>query len=202
MPSARALAPQHRTSGPRRALRLTGSMLVAALCAVLLLPATAGAGAGSPYSRLEEFALSLMNCTRTGGWVLANGTCKGAGTGRYSAYVKPIPMSEAIAARVARPYAQRLAKADACEHSLAGTSISRRFAAGGFTGAPYGESLGCSNGYTVRQMVIRTHRMMQAEKSYNGWHWRNMKDRDWKRVGIGVQSWGSESRVVYDFYGK
>ena len=64
-----------------------------------------------------------------------------------------------------------------------------------------GESIGCSNGFSVRQMVIRTHRMMQSEKAYNGWHWRNMKDRDWRRVGIGIAARGRETRIVYDFYG-
>jgi len=103
---------------------------------------------------------------------------------------------------VARPYAARLARADACMHTLAGTSIEERFRIAGFRGPTNGESIGCSNGYTVRQMIIRTHRMMQSEKTYDGWHWRNMKDPDWRRVGIGVAASGSESRVVYDFYGK
>lgn len=199
MPSAHALARSHRATRPPRAARLVGSLIVAALAAALLVPAPASAGGGR-YPRLEELALRLMNCTRTGGWVLEDGRCKGRGSGRYSAYVKPIPLSAAISDRVARPYAQRLANADACTHSL-GSTIDRRFAAGGFGGVTNGESIGCSGGWTTRQMVIRTHRMMQAERSYNGWHWRNMKDRDWKRVGIGVARSGRESRVVYNFYG-
>ena len=200
MPSAHALAPSHRATSPRRAHRLAATTFLAALGALLLLPAAAGAA--GPYPKLEGLALSLLNCTRTGGWVQEDGSCDGRGSGQYSAYVKPIPMSEAIAAGVARPYALRLAKADACEHSLAGTSVDERFAEAGFDGPIRGESIGCSGGYTVRQMVIRTHRMMQSEQSYDGWHWRNIKDRDWRQVGIGVQSSGRDSRVVYDFYGR
>ena len=184
----------------RRARRLAGTLLIAALAVLLILP-SAPVSAASRYGKLEKLALSLMNCTRSGGWVQANGTCKGRDSGRFSKFVKPIPMSDGIADKVAYPYAVRLARADACMHTLAGSSIDRRFAEGGYKGSTNGESIGCSNGYTARQMVIRTHRMMQSEKAYNGWHWRNMKDPDWKRVGIGVAMVGSESRVVYDFYG-
>jgi uncharacterized protein YkwD len=131
---------------------------------------------------------------------MADGRCKGRGSGRFSAYVKPIPLHAGISSNVARPYALRLAKADACTHSL-GSTIDSRFREGGYARPVNGESIGCSSGWTVRRMVIRTHRMMQAEKAWNGWHWRNMKDRDWKRVGIGVAASGNESRVVYNFYG-
>ena len=200
MPSAPALAPSHRATQPRRARRLARTLLLAALTTLLVLP-SAPASAATRYPRLERLALSLMNCTRTGGWVKVDGTCKGRGSGRFSKYVKPIPLSDGISDRVAYPYAARLARADACMHTLAGSSIDGRFAVGGYRGSTNGESIGCSGGYTARKMVIRTHRMMQSEKSYNGWHWRNMKDPDWRRVGIGVAKVGIESRVVYDFYG-
>jgi uncharacterized protein YkwD len=200
MPSAHALAPSHRATTPRRARRLAATTLLAVLAALLVLP-SAPTVAATRYEKLEKLALSLMNCTRSGGWVLKDGSCKGRNSGRFSKYVKPIPLSDGISDKVAYPYAVRLAQADACMHTLAGTSIDGRFRRAGYKGSTNGESIGCSNGYTARQMVIRTHRMMQSEKSYNGWHWRNMKDRDWKRVGIGVAMIGSESRVVYDFYG-
>jgi hypothetical protein len=162
------------------------------------MPAVASA---APYSDLERFALSLVNCTRTGGWVRADGTCKGRGSGHYSTYRKPLSLHSGISRKVSRGYAAKLAAADACRHDLGGSSILRRFRNGGYSQTPYGESLGCSSGWSTRQMVIRTHRMMQSERSYNGWHWRNMKDRDFTRVGIGIARNGKESRVVYDFYG-
>ncbi len=200
MPSAHALAPSQRATTPRRARRLAGITAFAMLSVLLLAPTPAAAGEPR-HESLEEFALSLMNCTRTGGWVREDGSCKGRDSGRYSRYVKPIPLSDGISDKVAFPYAVKLAQADACMHTLAGSSIDGRFTRAGYRGATNGESLGCSNGYTARQMVIRTHRMMQSERSYNGWHWRNIKDPDWKRVGIGVAMIGRESRVVYDFYG-
>ena len=171
------------------------------LSVACLLGSAMPASVAASNTDLERFALSLVNCTRTGGWVRANGTCKGRGSGKYSAYRKPLTMHSGISANVARPYARRLAAANTLTHSLRGTSIRGRLRAAGYRGTPYGESLGRSGGVSVRQMVIRTHRMMQAEKSYNGWHWKNMKNRDFKRVGVGIAKSGSRSWVVYDFYG-
>src|SRR5262245_48531346 len=36
------------------------------------------------HQSLELYALGLVNCTRTGGWVLRNGACRGYGSGRFS----------------------------------------------------------------------------------------------------------------------
>lgn len=181
-----------------RPARLTLALLS---IACLLGSAAPAAASGAPYLDLERFALSLVNCTRTGGWVRSDGTCKGRGSGTYSTYRRPLTLSSGISTDVSRKYAVKLAAADYCNHDLRGSTIRARFRNGGYRGTPYGESLGCSGGYTVRQMVIRTHRMMQSEKSSNGWHWRNMKNKDFKRVGVGIAKDGSESRVVYDFYG-
>ncbi len=193
----------HRAHTPalRRALLIPLAIVFAAMAA----PASAAAGTPvgvAGYPKLERFALSLLNCTRTGGWVRQDGTCRGGGTGKYSHRRKPLVLSSGIAERVSRPYALKLAEADACMHTLHGSSISSRLRAGGFKGSPYGESVGCSGGYTARRMLIRTHRMFQAEGPYDGWHWRNLKNPDFRRVGIGVATYGSESRVVYDFYGR
>ena len=56
-----------------------------------------------PWYSTEQFYLGLVNCTRTGGWVLSDGTCRGYGSGRYSAYVKPLRISSSISDRVSRP---------------------------------------------------------------------------------------------------
>ncbi len=175
--------------------------MMALLSIACLLGSAAPAGAaGAPYEDLEKLALSLVNCTRTGGWVRPDGTCKGRGSGKYSAYRKPLTLSAGISRNVSRTYAVKLAAADYCNHDLHST-VQGRFRAGGYKGTKFGESLGCSGGYTTREMVIVTHRSMQAERSFNGWHWKNMKNRDFKRVGIGIARSGRESRVVYDFYG-
>jgi uncharacterized protein YkwD len=41
---------------------------------------------------------------------------------------------------------------------------------------------------------------MQAEKSYNGGHWRNIKNPYFQYVGVGVYKYGSRVRLVTDFY--
>ncbi len=176
--------------------RLTMSLL-AITC--LLGSAVPAAASSAPYQDLERFALSLVNCTRTGGWVQADGTCKGRGSGKYSTFRKPLKLSSGISSKVSRGYAARIAAKDYCGHTL-GSTIQARFRSAGYRGDPFGESVGCSSGYSPRQMVIRTHRMMQSERSSNGWHWRNMKNRDFGRVGIGIAKHGNETRVVYDFY--
>lgn len=183
----------------RPALRVR--LTIAVMSVLCLLGSAAPAAANAPYQDLERFALSLVNCTRGGGWVRTDGTCKDRGTGKHSAYRKPLKLSGGISDRVSRPWARRIAKADFCGHTLGSSNIDRRFRAGGYGGATHGESVGCSGGYTVRQMIIRTHRMMQSEKSSNGWHWRNMKNPDFGRVGVGVAKVGGQTRVVYDFYG-
>ena len=185
----------------RATVPVRARLMLVLLSVVCLLGGAVPAAAKAPYEDLEHFALTLVNCTRSGGWVRADGSCKGRGTGHYSAYRKPLALHSGISSKVSRPYATKLAAADACEHNLRGSSIQQRFHQGGYRGTPYGESIGCSGGFTTRQMVIRTHRSMQAERSSNGWHWKNMKNPDFKRVGIGIARHGSESRVVYDFYG-
>ena len=38
-------------------------------------------------------------------------------------------------------------------------------------------------------------------RSNGGPHWQNMRDPDWTSVGIGVAKSGTNTRIVYDFYG-
>lgn len=102
---------------------------------------------------------------------------------------------------MARPYAAALAAADACTHDLHGSTIDRRFRAGGYPGERHGESLYCDGHDSPREMIVRSLLFFQSEKSTNGWHWRNLKNRRFRRVGIGVAVVEREARVVYDFYG-
>jgi hypothetical protein len=154
------------------------------------------------FASLERLALSLLNCTRTGGWVEKDGSCTGFGSGRSSPYRPPLVAHDGLATRMARPYAFQLARASACQHTLAGTSVAERFHAAGFDRRTFGESIGCGSGWAIRKMVIQTHLMMQSEMSSNGWHWRNMKNPDFDLVGIGIAAVGKETRVVYDFMGR
>ena len=152
----------------------------------------------------EQLGLSLLNCTRTGGWVRADGTCKGGDAGATSSGPEPLRLRPRISRHVAFAWASELAVAGVCDHVLPGKpELRSRFSTAGFGGPTFGENVGCSWGsLSPADMVIRTHRSMQAEKRTHGWHWRNMKNRAFRSVGIGVASSDGRTIVVYDFYGR
>lgn len=182
--------PSARPSSARR------TVIVTVLAAALLALAPTPVSAGTPrYFKQERYALSLLNCLRTGGSVTKHGRCHGRGSGSRA----PLARHVGIANEVARPYARLLARHDATGHTYR-SSIDQRFRQAGYRSSTNGESLYWSSGYTVRQMVIRSARFFQAEKSYDGPHWKNLRDRDFRHVGIGIASIDGEKRIVYDFY--
>ena len=147
-----------------------------------------------------EYYFRLLNCTRTGGWVLSDGTCKGYGSGRYSTYVKPLVFSTGITNRVSYPYAKLLAIRAKCSHFLDGDPAYRLRRAG-FTGTAWGENIGCRDGYpSVYQAILTSHLVFQSEKSTNGGHWRNIKNPKYTYVGIGIYRYNGRVRLVTDFY--
>jgi len=161
---------------------------------------TATVYAYAPWLTDEAYYLSLVNCTRTGGWVLSNGTCRGYGTGRYSAYVRPLVRSGAISDKVTRPYAKLIAIGGLCNHFYDGDP-GFRLRRAGFVGYAWGENIGCRDGYgTTRAAVLQSHLFFQAEKSTNGGHWRNIKNPRFTYIGIGVWHYGNRTRLVTDFY--
>lgn len=173
------------------------------------LPAEPPADVPQRHGEAESLGLSLLNCTRTGGWVRADGTCKGGDLGVYSARLfsprlDPLRLRPRISRQVAFAWASELAVAGVCDHVLPGKpELRTRFSAAGFSGPTFGENVGCSWGsMPPADMVIRTHRSMQAEKRDRGWHWRNMKDHAFRSVGIGVASIDGRTIIVYDFYGR
>ena len=154
----------------------------------------------APWLSVERFALSLVNCTRTGGWVLSDGSCRGYGSGHYSTYVRPLTLSSGISNRASRPYAKLLATRNLCSH-YADHDPGYRIRRAGYSGSTWGENIGCGSGYsTAKSAVLAFHRMMQAEKSSNGGHWKNIKNRYYNYIGIGVWKYGSRTRLVEDFY--
>ena len=191
---------------PARRSRVPGlPILVAVLAAFLVaVPPAAARGATpaatAPHYALEKFALRLINCTRTGGWVKKDGTCIDYGTGKHSRYRPPLKLRAALSNLISRPYARKIAKANYCGHDYGGRSITGAFHHAGFYGVHWGESIGCGTWSPPRRDVIETHRLMQAEKPYNGWHWRNMKNPDFNQVGIGVAVVDGVTRIVEDFY--
>lgn len=148
----------------------------------------------------EMFVLGITNCTRTGGWVLSDGTCRGYGSGRYSAYVAPLRHSAGMSDYVARPYARLLATRAKCSHFLDGDP-GYRLRRAGYRAYTWGENIGCRDGYSyARTAVLKSHLNFQAEKSSNGGHWKNIKNPKYKWIGIGVWKYGTRVRLVTDFY--
>jgi len=156
------------------------------------------------HREAEQLGLSLLNCTRTGGWVRADGSCRERDPSLATTPPEPLRLRPRISRQVAFAWASELAAAEVCDHVLPGKpELGSRFSAAGFSGPTFGESVGCSWGSTSpAEMVIRTHRSMQAEKRTRGWHWRNMKNRAFRSVGIGVASVDGRTVIVYDFYGR
>jgi hypothetical protein len=176
------------------------------LIVLLLLVISRPAVAGAPQRHVaaEDLGLSLLNCTRTGGWVRADGSCKGGGTSTYSALLPELVRHDVVSKKVAFRWASEIIAADVCDHVLPGRPVlDARFSTAGFRFAIIGENVGCGWGSASPEVVvIATHRSMQAEKSTGGWHWRNMKNRDFIGVGIGVATLDGRTTIVYDFYGR
>lgn len=186
--------------------RLRGVSLAATLALVMALPTGAPVAAATPARVVdaEAYALSLLNCTRTGGWVKRDGTCKNRGSGKHSAKRKPLPMHQGISRKVAWPFARALVQANICGHVIAGKpDLSGRMRGAGFRHHYFGENVGCGwGGGSPAQVVLETHLAMQAEKRVKGGHWRNIKNAKYRSVGIGVATRNGTTMVVWDFYGK
>ncbi len=187
---------------------LARSLAAATVVALLLgLLAAGSVSATTSVTRVpaaEKYAHSLLNCTRTGGFVTAEGACLARGSGKYSAYRKPLRLHANISRKVAWPWARAMVEQNACEHVIAGQpSLSTRMRNKGFRYYYYGENIGCgwSTG-DAKGVVLATHRMMQAEKKSRGGHWKNIKNPKFKSVGIGVATGGGRVMVVWDFYGR
>ena len=149
-----------------------------------------------PFYTVETYYLKLVNCTRTGGWVLSDGTCKGYGSGRYSKYVAPLKLSSGLST-VARVWAKKLTINDKCKHG----DPAARLRAAGYTSGTWGENIGCRNGVSnAHQAVLWSHLSFQAEKSSGGGHWKNIKNARFKYIGIGVWKAYNRVRLVTDFY--
>jgi hypothetical protein len=148
----------------------------------------------------ELFYVELVNCTRTGGWVQSNGTCKGYGSGRYSTYVVPLRHQQHFGSTVARPFARLLATHNQCSHFYRSTPVQRMRAAN-YKNTTWGENIGCRTASYARTAVLGSHLFFQNEKSSNGGHWRNIKNPKFRWIGVGVWKYGSRVRLVTDFVG-
>lgn len=128
---------------------------------------------------LKKFALKLLNCNRTGSKIRRNGTCRAPRTGRFSAYRRPLKRHRPIGNEVAWPWARTLVLENQCRHELDGHP-----------------------GLAPRDMVIWVSRAFQREKAEGGGHWRNLKSRSFKSVGIAIAVSETRATIIFDFFGK
>jgi len=189
---------------PRAVPRTVAFATIMAMLLALVAVGPTSAGSIKRDPGAEAYALRLLNCTRTGGFVRANGTCAGRGSGKYSVKRRPLRMHRNISAKVAFPWARTMVVHDACAHAIPGKpTLTARLRSRGFRAGAYGENVGCGWGSgDTRAIVLATHRAMQAEKKANGGHWRNIKNPTYKSVGIGVAKGNGRVMVVWDFYSK
>jgi uncharacterized protein YkwD len=157
-------------------------------------PSAGSAVGGGSWASVERYYLGLLNCTRTGGWVAANGACTSPGGRDVAALV----LDAGISDTVARPYARYLAERGACDHFLDGNPGSRLRRAG-YTNYRWAENLGCPSGDPKRG-AVSTQLFFQSEKPYNGGHYVNLMNATYTRVGIGVWVHQGNVRIVSDFY--
>lgn len=159
------------------------------------IPTGATGAVNGTWLAVEQYYLRLMNCTRTGGWVTSTGACSSPG-GRDVAALR---LNGTISSRVSRPYARLLATSGQCSHFIGGNPGDRLRSAG-FGGYNWGENIGCRSGNPY-SAVLGSHLFFQSEKPYNGGHYRNLMNADYRQVGVGVWVSAGRVRLVIDFYG-
>jgi hypothetical protein len=186
-------------------------LAVASLLTMLLLTMAAVPANGADLRRRqgsEDLAYRLTNCLRTGGYVTRAGKCMGYGSGRFSKYVKPLKRSHKIGNKVAWPWARKSVRFYGTRtcwigHARNASTVDSRFASVALRHTVNGENMGCGFYGKPSATVVRVVRMWQYEKRYNGWHWRQVKSRDFRSVGVGVASLGQrKAQIVIDFYGE
>ncbi len=163
------------------------------------LPWTGGiASSTSPWYRSEVYYLSLMNCTRTGGWVTGGATCSTQTHHTLPAQGR-LYIDAGISNKVARPYAKYMADNRVLNHYMNGTTPHSRLCAQGYCGGSWGENI-ASPGNSGQGGMIDIEVFFQNEYWCRCEHYANIMSPYYNRAGIGV--WASKSvRVVIDFYG-
>ncbi|HEX7490618.1 MAG TPA: Ig-like domain-containing protein [Candidatus Limnocylindrales bacterium] len=153
--------------------------------------------ASAKWHSAELYYLSLMNCTRTGGWVTSSGTCS-TQTHHTLPAKGALAFSDGIADNVSRPYAKAMADRVVLTHTLDGTTTHSRLTAGGYPGASWGENI-ASPSSVGQSGMISIEIFFQNEAWCRCNHYANIMNSHFGHVGVGV--WVSNSvRVVADFY--
>jgi hypothetical protein len=174
--------------------------LLLGLVAALVAPAAPVAALEARWPEAEAFAMTLIDCNRAGGWVEEDGTCDLEDAEARVPKRQPLRYGPKISAYVARPHARRLANAGTLSHYLGG-SIRERFERAGLGDGRVGENIGYAGGRgDPLAGVLRVHLLFQDEWDSNGWHWRNLMDKRFTRVGVGVWVKNGRTYLVHDFH--
>jgi len=151
----------------------------------------------SAWLAAEKYLLSLLNCTRGGGWVLADGSCSSPG----GSGVSLLKYDAGISDEVTRPYAKKLATNGACSHFYGGDPGDRLRAAG-YTSYQWAENLSCHYYSDPRDAAVALVRFFQSEKYWSpvGGHYVNMMNGAYDRAGVGLWVSGGNLNFVVNFY--
>ena len=153
--------------------------------------------ASAPWHSAEVYLLGLMNCTRSGGWVVAGGAC--SSDAHHTLAAQPALVLDAdISDKVARPYAKYLADNGLLSHTLLDSTPQSRLCAAGFCGSVWGENL-ASPGSSGKDGMITVEIFYQNESFCKCQHYANIMNPRYTRVGIGVWVTSGHARIVIDF---
>ena len=153
--------------------------------------------ASSSWVAAEKYLLTLLNCTRGGGWVLSDGSCSSPGGSGVAA----LRYDAGISGEVSRPYARKLALSGVCSH-FSGGDPGDRLRAAGYTGYHWAENIGCRYFRDPMDAAVSLVQFFQSEKTWSpvGGHYVNMMNPEYDRAGIGLWVSGGNLRFVINFY--
>lgn len=153
---------------------------------------------GPQYLSAEKYYLELMNCTRTGGWVVAGGYCSTV-THHTRPAQRALALNAGISDKVARPYAKYMADTCQLNHYLNGTTPVSRLRAAGYSSGSWGENIASPSGASASGLA-NVEIYYQNESKWRGNnHYTNIMNKYFHTAGIGI--WISRcTRLVVDFY--
>jgi methionine-rich copper-binding protein CopC len=154
---------------------------------------------GPQYLSAEKYYLALVNCTRTGGWVISGGYCSTV-THHTRPAQKALTLNAGISDKVARPYAKYMADTCQLNHFLNGTNPHSRLSAAGYHSNSWGENIASPSSASQGGLAAVE---VWFQNEYN-WrapnHYTNIMNSHFHSAGVGI--WISRcTRLVIDFYG-
>jgi hypothetical protein len=159
-----------------------------------------GAGqSSSPYASAENFYFALMNCTRTGGWVVAGGSCTSSGHHTLPAQAA-LRWNGAIA-NISRAYSEALAIRNVLTHTLGGSTPHSRLSRGGFTSQTWGENIASPTSVgTAGMAAVEIYYQNESSCRTSCVHYKNIMYSRFHQAGVGVWVASGHIRITIDFY--